>query len=138
MKPAEQLRLVSEQGVRVRIAVLGTTFAMVGSMTGLALLARAMRGPEKPGSIWAEIAGILFLAGIPVTLISMGSGWAALQTYETDKVLAEALFLNGEGIAEMMGVILGLVGVLLSIAVVLQKRVRVAIGHIGIVAGVHN
>ena len=51
MKPAEQLRMMSEQGVRTRIAVLASTFAMVGALIGLALLATAMRGPEKPGSI---------------------------------------------------------------------------------------
>ena len=71
-------------------------------------------------------------------MIYMGGGWAAIQEFETDKVLAEAMFLNGKSIAEMMGVILGLSGLFLSIAVVLQKRVQVAIGHIGIVAGVHN
>ena len=68
-------------------------------------------------------------------MIYMGGGWAAIQEFETDKVLAEAMFLNGKSIAEMMGVILGLSGLFLSIAVVLQKRVQVAIGHIGIVAG---
>ena len=133
MNPAEQLLMMSEQGVRARIAILATTFVILGFLIGLALLARAMRGPEKPGSIWAEIARILFLVGIPVMLISMGSSWAALQNVETNKVLAEAMILNGEGISEMGGLILGLAGLLLTIAVVLQKRFHVAIGYIAIV-----
>ena len=72
MKPAEALRTLSEQGIRARIAILGGILAMVGFVIGFSLLARAMRGPEKPGSISAEIAGILFLVLIAVAMIGTG------------------------------------------------------------------
>ena len=133
MKPAEELRTLSEQGGRARIAILGGTFAMVGFVIGLALLARAMRGPEKPGSIWAEISGILFLVLIAVATIGTGYVWAAMQEFETDKVLAEAMVLNGEGAGQMVGVIWSLGILFQGIAVVLQKRFHVAIGYITIV-----
>ena len=69
MKPAEALRTLSEQGIRARIAILGGILAMVGFVIGFSLLARAMRGPEKPGSI---SAGILFLVLIAVAMIGTG------------------------------------------------------------------
>lgn len=133
MSPAEELAKLSENETRAMIGGMLGTLAMVGLLLGQTLLARWLRAPEKPGAICAEIAAILIVILIPIMLIGSGYTWEAMSESGTDKSLAEAILINGEGAGAMMGTIWSIGLILLGVALVLQRKFHIAVGYIAIV-----
>ena len=133
MSPSEELAKLSDNETRAMIGGMLGTLAMVGLLLGQTLLARGLRAPEKPGAICAEIAGLLIVVLIPVMLIGSGYTWAAMSEAGTDKALAEAILINGEGAGAMMGTIWSIGLILLGVALVLQRKFHIAVGYIAIV-----
>ena len=132
MTTAETLEKMLEDKTLNMIGLLIVTLAMGSIALSHALLARSMRGAGKPGASCAELAGIILLIILPVLVAGLGYFWAAMEKAETDKVLAEAILTNGEGLGEIIGIPWTIGFLLMGVAIILQKKFHIAVGIIAV------
>ena len=135
MNPAQSLDKLLENKTLAYIGGLFGTLAFASILLSHALLARSLRGAGKPGATCAELASILILLLIPVILVGSGYTWEAVNEAATDKALAVDILINAEGTGNLIQIIWPLGVVLLSIALIMQKRFHVAVGYILLVIG---
>ena len=132
MTPAQSLeKLLENKSVNLIGVVIGT-LAFGSVMLSHSLLARSMRGTGKPGASCAELAGIILLIILPVLVAGLGYFWAAMEKAETDKVLAEAILTNGEGLGEIIGIPWTIGFLLMGVAIILQKKFHIAVGVLAV------
>ena len=132
MTTAEALEKLLEDKTLNMIGALIITLAMGSIALSHALLARSMRGAGKPGASCAELAGIILLIILPVLVAGLGYFWAAMEKAETDKVLAEAILTNGEGVGDILGIPWTIGFALMGTAIILQKRFHIAVGVLAV------
>ena len=132
MTPAQSLEKLLENKTVNLIGVVIGTLAFGSVMLSHSLLARSMRGTGKPGASCAELAGIILLLMIPVLLVGTGHFVAALDRPETDKVLAEAILTNGEGVGDIIGIPWTIGFFLMGIAIIRQKKFHIVVGIIAV------
>ena len=132
MTPAQSLEKLLENKTVNLIGVVIGTLAFGSVMLSHSLLARSMRGTGKPGASCAELAGIILLLMIPVLLVGTGYFLAALDKAGTDKVLAEAILTNGEGVGNILGIPWTIGFALMGTAIILQKKFHIAVGVLAV------
>ena len=138
MNPAQSLDELLENKTLAYIGGLFGTLAFASVLLSHALLARSLRGAGKPGATCAELASILILLLIPVILVGSGYTWEAVNEAAKDggdKALALDILINAEGVQKMIQIIWPLGVILLSTALIMQKRFHVAVGYILLVIG---
>ena len=132
MTVAQSLEKMLENKTQNMIGFLIVTVAISSLLLGHSLLARSMRGNGKPAATCAELAGIIMLLVIPVLLVELGYFWAAMEKAETDKLLAEAILTNGEGISDIIGIPWTIGFFLMGIAIIRQKKFHIVVGVIAV------
>lgn len=131
-------RQATENKTLAHIGGLFATLAFASIVLSHALLARSLRGAGKPGATCAELASILILLLIPVILVGSGYTWEAVSEAARDggdKALAVDILINAEGTGHLIQIIWPLGVLLLSIALIMQKRFHIAVGYILLVIG---
>ena len=126
--------MANEQLARILLVVGMIVFT--ATFVGLVLLARSMKGEDKPGATYADVAGIIFVAVAGASIVATGLSLGALDAAADSVSEGVTSEIVGNAVFAGVWVFWALGNLLLGSAMVMQKNLHAVVAWLLVGFGV--